>query len=326
MFKAAVLAISLSSPIAHSGDIGSTGTVEQPLGVEKKENWGKFLEVCFEMDNTNSVSACSALIDRAPLSKKYIGLIHGYRGYAHLFKQNFDIAIEDFSAALDGENKKPEFYNGRGMAQEKLGKHTKALEDYSAAIKANPLYAQAFDNRGQLYRRMNNFKLAIQDLTKATALRPGVISSYYQLGFTYHKQGEYKRAIEIYTLGLKINAKDANLYAKRALSHRWSGDVKAAIKDYSKAIEINPQDPVYYNNRAWAFMLVGKLDNGLQDANKAIGIEAKSSRAAAFYDTRGHIHEALGNKDKAIADFKNAVKINPVEKYISQLRKRGVKH
>ncbi len=72
-------------------------------------------------------------------------------------------------------------------------------------------------------------------------------------------------------------------------------------------------------------MVVGKLEHGLNDANRAIELDPQSSRSAAFYDTRAHIYEALGQKNKAIEDFKHAARVSPLKKYTEQLRKRGVK-
>ena len=321
MLKAALIAISLTTPIAHPGINDNFGGQEEL----NKKDWARYLDICFEMDNINSVDACTKLIRQSPLSQKHINLIYGYRGYGNLLEGELEAAIDDFSIALVGNRKKAEFYNGRAMAYERLGKFNNALKDYSKAISTNTKYSQAYSSRGQLYRQMQKYDQAVLDLQKSIALRPENISGYYQLGFTYHLMEQYKRAIEIYTVGLRFDAANASLYAKRGLSHRKNGDVKSAIKDYTKAIKINPAEPVYYNNRAWAFMVEGKLKNGLNDANKALELDSRSKRAAAFYDTRAHIYEALGEKSKALVDFKNAATVSPSKKYLEQLKKRGVK-
>ena len=50
------------------------------------------------------------------------------------------------------------------------------------------------------------------------------------------------------------------------------------------------------------------LADGLPDVKRALELQPQLSHA---YDTRGHIYEALGVKEKAVADFRQALALNP---------------
>jgi Tfp pilus assembly protein PilF len=54
----------------------------------------------------------------------------------------------------------------------------------------------------------------------------------------------------------------------------------------------------------------GKAAKGLPDVQRALEFDPEF---AAAYDTRGHIYEALGRKEDAIADFRKALALDPEE-------------
>ena len=63
-----------------------------------------------------------------------------------------------------------------------------------------------------------------------------------------------------------------------------------------------------YNNRAWAYHALGKEQDGLRDVNMALLLEPKN---AAIIETRAEIYEKLKERDKAIADYREALKLDP---------------
>jgi tetratricopeptide (TPR) repeat protein len=69
-----------------------------------------------------------------------------------------------------------------------------------------------------------------------------------------------------------------------------------------------PEHPLPLFNRASAFYFTGKNQDALADINKSIAIYAKSAPA---FSQRGLIYEKLGDKDKAIADFRRAIALEP---------------
>ena len=85
-------------------------------------------------------------------------------------------------------------------------------------------------------------------------------------------------------------------------------DYDRAIADYSEAIRINPSNAGAYNDRAWAYFKAGKAAQGLPDAERSLQLRPIDANAL---DTRGHIFEALGRREEAIADFRRAQAADP---------------
>jgi tetratricopeptide (TPR) repeat protein len=119
------------------------------------------------------------------------------------------------------------------------------------------------------------------------------------------------RRISEYTRGLEADPNDARLYAARAVNFRLKREYDSAMADYSTAIALDPQNPHYYAERAWTHFRAGSPNVGLADVQRALALQPGSAYAL---DTRGHIFEALGHRDEAIADFLNVVKFAPSHK------------
>jgi class 3 adenylate cyclase/predicted negative regulator of RcsB-dependent stress response len=97
-------------------------------------------------------------------------------------------------------------------------------------------------------------------------------------------------------------------FALRGTVHYDAGDWERAIADYSEAIRLDGANGEAFNNRAWTYYRAGKPDKALPDADTAVRLLA---RQAYVWDTRGHIHAALGNREAAIADFREALARDP---------------
>ena len=125
-------------------------------------------------------------------------------------------------------------------------------------------------------------------------------------GDCFAKSGE--AAIRACTEAIALNPRDAVSYVNRAFEYVGKGDYVRSIADYSRAIEIDPGRWDARQGRAWASFKAGKAAEGLGDADAALKL--KPDWAPAL-DTRGHILEALGRREEAIADFRRALASEP---------------
>ena len=80
------------------------------------------------------------------------------------------------------------------------------------------------------------------------------------------------------------------------------------MADYNKALKIDPKCQYAYNGRAWLRYKAGKYSEALADAQRAIHLLPENP---GNWDMRGHILEALGRRDQAIADFRHALVFSP---------------
>ena len=86
------------------------------------------------------------MIDRNPYTAPpYIA-----RGQSLNALGKYDAALEDFTAALNVDNRSADAWAGRGFAFEKLGKKTEASEAYQRALSLDGNNAQARSGQARM--------------------------------------------------------------------------------------------------------------------------------------------------------------------------------
>lgn len=112
-----------------------------------------------------------------------------------------------------------------------------------------------------------------------------------------------------YTKAIELNPDYVLAYVHRADMYEKKGDRAAALADRVKVttLLLQPNTADEYNSRAWAYFKAGKAADGLPDAMRSLELRPNDPNTL---DTRGHILEALGRREEAIADFRLALSKN----------------
>ena len=199
--------------------------------------------------------------------------------------------------------KAPVFYNNRGIAYGEKGEVDLAIENFTKAIELKPDYALAYNNRGAVYRSKGEHDLAIEDCNKAIQLKSDYAEPYSNRGAAYRNKGDYDRAIEDYDLAIKLKPSFVEAYYNRGLAYHEKGELDIAIKDYSKAIALNPKLAHPYNNRGNVYLQKRDFDRATADYTKAIELNRELGPA---YFNRGEAWLNLKKWDKARSDLTDA--------------------
>lgn len=70
----------------------------------------------------------------------------------------------------------------RGNANYKKGLYDLAISDYTKALEIDPRYADAYYNRGNAYAKKGLYDQAISEFTKALEINPRHADAYYNRG------------------------------------------------------------------------------------------------------------------------------------------------
>jgi tetratricopeptide (TPR) repeat protein len=121
---------------------------------------------------------------------------------------------------------------------------------------------------------------------------------------------DYKGALEGFNQALRINPNYEAAYTGRGVAREYLGDKKGAIDDLSQAIRLNPNNVRSYPARGTIRFRLGDKQGAEIDLKKVLSldIDAKDYRA---YGNRGILRSELGDKQGAIADYNQAIRINP---------------
>jgi tetratricopeptide (TPR) repeat protein len=99
-------------------------------------------------------------------------------GIKYLERKEYDLAISEFSKALEVYPESSETYNNRGFAYAKKTWYDLAISDFTKALKIDPNDPQPNYNRGIAYAIKGQFDMALLDLNKCLNLDPINAAAY----------------------------------------------------------------------------------------------------------------------------------------------------
>ena len=226
------------------------------------------------------------------------------RGAAFFKKGEFDTAIADFDTAIRLDSDYVLAYSNRGAAYNEKKEYDKAIADCTKAIQLNPNYAQAYSNRGNAYVGKAEYDRAITDYTKAIHLNPNYANAYNNRGTAYLGKDEYDKAITDFNEALRLKSGFAEAFNNRGAAYGGKGEFNRAITDFNEALRLKPGYVEAYNNRGCGYGFSGEYNLAIVDYTKAIQlkpnyVEAYNNRGTAYLK-KGEINKALKNYTKAI--------------------------
>ncbi len=213
-----------------------------------------------------------------------------------------------------------------------------------------PADAGAYSRRGTAFAARRDFAHAIADLTRACDLDPRNPEYFYQRGIVYRDNNQAESALADFDRTLELKSDDLSALVARAQLRLPARDLAGATADLgaadraaSKEDDIrlilargyqdadllpasiaqydrwiaahggDPRMPDALDRRCWARALQGQeLAAALSDCNTALKLSAKQSpMSASILNSRGLVRLRLGDYDRSIADYDDALKLAP---------------
>lgn len=255
------------------------------------------------------------------------------RGGAHLEQRNFDQAIADLKASLQGEvdaaSAEANGFLGLYDAYFRLGRAMLDIGDYEeAASSFTEAYDAAFSNenkanalaeRGFVYGEMYEVDLSLADLDQAISLNPDLAIAYAYRSYAYSAQENYELAIadanNAVELGDSLDAgtRSAILHS-RAYANSQVGEYAAAIDDATASIELagvmDPSAARTYGIRSTVHRNRGDYEAAIADATTAIEIGSSDITALdGFYYRRAQANYLSGSYAAALEDVEAALEL-----------------
>ena len=227
----------------------------------------------------------------------------------------------------------------------------KAIADYTEAIRLIPSYAAYHFARGQCWAAKQDYDKAIADYDESIRLDPESGLSYLNWGLAWSQKEDRPKAIADYTEAIRLGPIDgrsrtslaASAYNLRGRARQEMGEPDAAITDLNESIRLDPRNAsAYHQPRSRLDRQAGvrqghrRLHRGhparseerpglLQsrrplDARNRIATRPSpttprpsgSTRRTpcALHQSRPYL-DGQGRYDKAIADYTEAIRLNP---------------
>lgn len=160
-------------------------------------------------------------------------------------------------------------HNSRGCSYRDMWKCEMAISEYTKAMEIDPKNVNAYNNRGSVYASTGEYLMAISDCTKAIGIDPKFAASYYNRGRIYGSLGEYRKAISDFTKAIELDSDRIEVYYDRGLAYYMTGEYEEAVDDYTDVIDSIPFGRHARERRKDAFLNRGRAYLALGEEQKA---------------------------------------------------------
>lgn len=220
------------------------------------------------------IAGCTGLIDSGRLDRRGLSVVLNLRGWAFLERRDYASAIADLDRA----------------------------------IRINPQFADAFNNRGIAYSRRQEYARAFVDLDEAIRLAPRAPQPYYNRGLAYRDSGDNRRAIADFDAAIRNDPLYADAWRSRGLTWRNLRDYDRALADANEAARLRPDSWGPPSDIAEIHLARRNYRDAIAYYTHAIALDPAR---AWNYARRGRAHERLNDRERALIDYREAVRLDP---------------
>ena len=187
----------------------------------------------------------------------------------------------------------------------------RAIGQYDKAIRDDSRNALAYTNRGNAYARLGQFERAIHDADEAIRLDRKFVNAYILRGGAYGMLGEFQQAIKDMDKALRFKRNDATTYYARGAAYAQLERPHRAIRDLNEAIRLMRNRRVSASRHIRASYHRRGIPYGHDDFEPLDMDKAQRLGFAMAYYQRGAAYADLGQFQRAIKDFDEAVRYDP---------------
>jgi type IV pilus assembly protein PilF len=134
---------------------------------------------------------------------------------------------------------------------------------------------------------------------------------YYDAGIGYINKGDPQNAIDNLKQANELDERNPLTLHAMGLAYFQLGIADIALVWLQKAAAISPDDPELNNNLASVYLTSGLFDKAIIHSTKAISNLDYRTPAAAYFN-RGVSKSRLGDLNGAEADFRSAIRLEPL--------------
>jgi serine/threonine protein kinase/Flp pilus assembly protein TadD len=203
----------------------------------------------------------------------------------------------------------PESYLGyfhRGLCRFELGKYRPSRQDFDETLRRRPRLPSALVNRALAHQSTGELQDAERDLTSALEAGATETRIYFVRARIRQQLGDLAGAEQDRREGLRRQPRDEKSWIARGIA-KLPTDPQAALADFRQALQLDPRSQAARQNVA--HVLAERMDQ----TGRAIAILGESLDIRpddpAVWIARGVLHARQGDRDEAISDAQQALRL-----------------
>lgn len=267
---------------------------------------------------------------------------------ANLYEQagRAERAVDGYERALTLEPDNWEAHNDAIEAMEKAGKYHEAIAQLEKVAEKEPGFPDTFVKLGDLYAKAGDRDTALKEYMRALEIAPEYLEATVKIGTHHLRNGHYADAAAWFNRAVEVNDRLLVAYVGLGIAQHHAGRPTDAMATLDLAASIEPNSTLLFSEMARlqlkaamqeecaAHLSVGTDADGENSASPSItdlidrqierhreNVNQHPNRADAHYRL-GLLLRHQGRLEEAVAEFQEAVAINPV--YLKALVKLGL--
>jgi arylsulfatase A-like enzyme/Flp pilus assembly protein TadD len=193
----------------------------------------------------------------------------------------------------------------------------KAITQLRAIVEESPGFVLVYRHMATIYKETGQVGKAIEILEYGLKKNPGNTDLMSKLGIMSAEAHQPDKAIELLHICIKTNPLDPENFNSLGVAYFKKGNAAKAMENYRKALELDNNYASVFNNIGSVYLALylgsKKKDErvyrlAMDNFNRALEIDP---RLFAAYNGRGAAYKFKNQVEKAVADWKKTVEINP---------------
>ena len=163
---------------------------------------------------------------------------------------------------------------------------------------------------GNIYSKQNKYDEAIEEFRKALEVDPDYYDAFFGMALAFKKAEMFDEAIVGFKRMIEMDRKDTKSFLHLGDIFHKKGLLEEAKNYLKSGIAIDPESPWFHNNLGAIYLKMNMFSEAGQEIQKALSIERSVPLINAHFNL-ALLHEARGERDKAILEYEKEKEISP---------------
>ncbi|MDJ0596689.1 MAG: tetratricopeptide repeat-containing serine protease family protein [Pleurocapsa sp. MO_226.B13] len=222
-------------------------------------------------------------------------------------RETFESAILGTEISQSNANAKRWLERGNQLWRLRRYEDAEAAFNRVLELDEPELHYLAHYGKGLTLKDRGKLELALASLESATTSNSEFAPAFEEKSLVLQWLDRFDEALVAIDKAIDLELSNPNYYLTKAGLHRNLKQYDEAEIAYNKAIEISPR-AAFFHNRGVLYAEQGEGELALADYNQALKI---NPNLASTYNNRGILYAEQGEGELALADYNQAIKINP---------------
>ncbi|HEY9787556.1 MAG TPA: tetratricopeptide repeat protein [Candidatus Obscuribacterales bacterium] len=162
---------------------------------------------------------------------------------------------------------------------------------------------------GYQLMQTEHYSQAIEEFNRLIAREPRSFELYDWRGQCYALSEQKDKALKDFDIALKLRPKTSFIYRHRAEAFVVCGEFENALADLRQAVKLSSDDYASLVRMAEVLLMLDRSREAVEYATKAIACRSTQGPASKCYRIRAQAYCHLGEYQKSISDYTNAIAV-----------------